>query len=68
MPLIVERHNFARKAGGRDRGVEDRSNHYRKGVAGDWRNHFEPIHIDSFKRNYNALLLKLAYETDPHWV
>ena len=68
VPLVVERHNFARKAGGRDRGVEDRSNHYRKGVAGDWRNHFEPIHIDSFKRNYNALLLKLAYETDPHWV
>ena len=26
---------------GRQRGEEDRSAHYRKGVAGDWRNHFD---------------------------
>jgi len=68
VPAIVERHDFARKAGGRDRGVEDRRNHYRKGVAGDWRNHFEPVHIEFFRRNYNHLLLNLGYETDPHWV
>ena len=67
VPIIVVRHSFANKAGGRDRGVEDAHNHYRKGLAGDWRNHFEPIHIDYFKRNYNRMLLSLGYEADPHW-
>ena len=68
VPAIVDRHSFSQKAGGRERGVEDARNHYRKGVAGDWRNHFEPVHIEYFKRNYNDLLLTLGYETDPHWV
>ena len=67
VPAIVDRHRFSRKAGGRERGVEDAHNHYRKGVAGDWRNHFEPVHVEYFKRNYNDLLLRLGYETDPHW-
>ena len=68
VPTIVDRHRFSRKAGGRERGVEDARDHYRKGIAGDWRNHFEPVHIEYFKRNYNDLLLRLGYETDPHWV
>jgi hypothetical protein len=67
VPAIVDRHRFSQKAGGRERGVEDAHNHYRKGVAGDWRNHFEPVHVEYFKRNYNDLLLRLGYETDPHW-
>jgi hypothetical protein len=67
VPSIVDRHRFSRKAGGRERGVEDAHNHYRKGVAGDWRNHFEPVHVEYFKRNYNDLLLRLGYETDPCW-
>ncbi len=67
VPTIVDRHRFSRKAGGRERGVEDAHNHYRKGIAGDWRNHFEPVHVEYFKRNYNDLLLKLGYETDPRW-
>jgi hypothetical protein len=67
VPSIVDRHRFSRKAGGRERGVEDAHNHYRKGVAGDWRNHFEPVHVEYFKRNYNDLLLRLGYETDPRW-
>ena len=67
VPAIVDKHRFSRKAGGRERGVEDAHNHYRKGIVGDWRNHFEPVHVDAFKRNYNDLLLRLGYETDPHW-
>lgn len=67
VPAIVDRHRFSQKAGGRERGVEDAHNHYRKGVAGDWRNHFEPVHVEYFKRNYNDLLLRLGYETDPRW-
>lgn len=64
---IVWENDFARKAGGRRPGEEDPRSHYRKGVAGDWRNHFEPEHIDFFKARYNDLLLKLGYEHDPDW-
>ena len=65
---IADRHSFSQKAGGRERGVEDARNHYRKGVAGDWRHHSEPVHVKYFKRNYNDLLLTLGYETDANWV
>lgn len=37
---LARRHAFAGHAAGRRRGDEDISSHYRKGVSGDWRNHF----------------------------
>jgi hypothetical protein len=64
---IVDAHRFEAKTKGRPAGIEDVHHHYRKGVAGDWRNHFEPVHIAEFKRRYNDGLLKLGYESDPDW-
>lgn len=64
---IVHANDFSRKSGGRRPGEEDPRSHYRKGVAGDWRNHFTPRHIEAFKERYNELLLKLGYETTPDW-
>ena len=64
---IVWEHDFAKKARGRKQGQEDRKSHYRKGVAGDWRNHFQSRHVSFFKERYNELLLKLGYERDPDW-
>lgn len=61
-------HNrFSQKAGDRKKGVENVKSHYRKGVAGDWVNHFTEEHRIHFKRNYNDLLMKLGYETKPDW-
>lgn len=65
---IIWDNDFANKSGGRKAGQEDTSSHYRKGVPGDWRNHFQEQHIDYFKKHYNSLLLKLGYETDLDWV
>lgn len=65
--LIVYRHRFANLADGRSPGQEDQHSHYRKGVAGDWVNHFEPVHIEYFKRNFNDVLLKLGYVETPDW-
>jgi len=45
----------------------DEYSHYRLGVPGDWRKHFEPVHIEYFKKLYNPLLLKLGYESDEGW-
>lgn len=67
LPEIIERHRFSAKASGRDPGQEDARDHYRKGVAGDWRNHFGEVHVEAFRRQYNDVLLGLGYETDPHW-
>ena len=64
---IVHRHRFSRLAGGRRPGDENAHSHYRKGVPGDWRNHFEAVHVERFKRSYNDVLLRLGYETDPDW-
>lgn len=64
---IVEKNSFAKKSGGRSVGEEDVRSHFRKGVSGDWRNHFDPVHIEYFKKHYNDLLLKLRYEDSPDW-
>jgi hypothetical protein len=64
---IVRRNDFAHKSGGRKPGEEDVHSHYRKGVPGDWRNHFTVRHKDFFKRNYNDVLVKLGYERDDNW-
>jgi len=64
---IVHDNRFSNFAGGRDKGQEDPSSHYRKGVAGDWLNHFKPEHVARFKELYNDVLLKLRYETSADW-
>ncbi|MCB0110356.1 MAG: sulfotransferase domain-containing protein [Caldilineaceae bacterium] len=64
---IVWENDFAKKARKRNPGEENIRSHYRKGIAGDWKNHFEAVHLDYFHRHYSALLLKLAYEWDPDW-
>jgi hypothetical protein len=64
---IVDRNDFAHKAGGRKPGEEDVQSHYRKGVPGDWKNHFTEEHKDYFKKNFNDLLVQLGYEKDGNW-
>jgi hypothetical protein len=64
--MIVERWTFERLTG-RKKGQEDRGNHLRKGIPGDWKNHFTADHVTAFKQKYNDLILKLGYETSPDW-
>ena len=52
---------------GRPPGEEDVKDHYRKGVSGDWVNHFEAEHVDYFKQRHGELLIKLGYEQDDNW-
>lgn len=64
---IVRQHAFERLSGGRRAGEENTSHHFRKGVPGDWRNHFTAEHVAYFKKLYNVLLLRLGYEQDGDW-
>jgi hypothetical protein len=62
---IVWENDFRKKAGGRRQGEEDTRSHYRKGVAGDWKNHFKAEHRAYFERHYRDALEKLGYERAP---
>ena len=35
---------------------------FRKGIVGDWRNHFQPHHIQEFEQTCSDLMEKLGYE------
>ncbi|MEQ9233296.1 sulfotransferase domain-containing protein [Coleofasciculus sp. E2-BRE-01] len=64
---IIYENDFKKKTGGRKPGEENVQSHYRKGVSGDWKNHFNEKHIDVFKQKYNEVLIKLGYEKDDNW-
>lgn len=64
---IVEGTRFERSSGGRARGEEDVTQHMRKGMAGDWRNHFTDRLREAFKIRYGRLLIALGYEADDDW-
>jgi hypothetical protein len=40
---------------------------YRKGIVGDWRNHFSEDHRRVFKQVAGDLLIRLGYENDADW-
>jgi hypothetical protein len=58
---IVYRNRFEALSGGRRQGSEDTGSHYRKGVAGDWKNHLNSEHLAHFERSYPGLLGHLGY-------
>jgi Sulfotransferase domain len=58
---------FERLTAGRPRGREDIAAHERKGIAGDWRNHFTPRITREFKARFGDLLVATGYERDLGW-
>ena len=64
---VVLANRFEAQTGGRRRGVEDVTAHQRKGVAGDWRNHFTDRIKRAFKARYGGLLVATGYEKDLDW-
>jgi hypothetical protein len=64
---LVEAASFERLSKGRERGEEDSSSFYRKGIAGDWRNVFTERDKLIFKDEAGDLLAKLYYEKDDSW-
>jgi lipopolysaccharide transport system ATP-binding protein len=64
---VVLANRFERYTGGRARGEEDQGHHFRKGVAGDWKNHFTERVKAAFKARYGGLLVATGYEPDLSW-
>ena len=59
---LLEDHSFRALSGGRRPGEEDVVSHYRKGIAGDWKNHFTDEHIEKFRAVTNDLATLTGYE------
>ena len=65
---MVYARRFAAKTHGRAAGVEDITSHYRKGLPGDWVNHFTRSHAEAFDERFGDLLVRLGYEESSSWV
>jgi len=59
--------SFEKLSKGRERGQEDTSSFYRKGVSGDWKNHFTERDKEIYKEEAGELLIRLGYEKDDGW-
>lgn len=59
---LLDDYTFAVISGGRRSGEEDRWSHYRKGVAGDWRNHLTAGHLGKFRSLTGDLVTLAGYE------
>ena len=65
--LTVERYSFEKKTG-RLPGTEDKFSFARKGIRGDWQNHFSKEARQVFDHYAGDLLVELGYETGHGWV
>jgi hypothetical protein len=59
--------SFEKISGGRQPGVADPNSFYRKGIIGDWRNHFDAENIIIFKKIAGETLISAGYERDNNW-
>lgn len=63
---IVQQQDF-RTVTKRERGLQDNNEFMRKGINGDWRNHFSRAAAEKFNEYAGSLLFDLNYESDPDW-
>ena len=52
---------FRRWSGGRDKGEEDKTSFFRKGLVGDWKSYFDDASFDVFRKQTGDLLDELGY-------
>lgn len=64
--FLLEKYSF-KNISGRKQGKEDIKHHYRKGIPGDWKNHFTKQHKQLFKDLSGDLLVICGYEKDNNW-
>jgi hypothetical protein len=58
---LYNRHSFENKAKGRAQGEENINSHYRKGLAGDWKNYFDKTITAHFEQVTGDLVEVLGY-------
>ena len=64
---IVDSYSFERMSG-RKPGEESKKSFLRKGVVGDWKNHFNFDARERFQYYAGDVLIRLGYENDDSWI
>ena len=59
---VLKDYAFSTLAKGRERGAEDVKSHLRKGIHGDWKNHFTPAVEKTFYAVTGRLVEEMGYE------
>ena len=59
--------SFEKLTGGRKPGELDPKSFFRKGIIGDWRNHFSEENIKVFKKMAGSSLVDAGYEDSENW-
>ena len=62
----VAKYAFSKQTN-RVRGQENNNSFLRKGIAGDWKNYFNPAACESFDKLAGDMLIRLGYEKDHNW-
>ena len=63
----LDENTFEALSAGRKPGQADPNSFFRKGVVGDWRNHFDEANVAVFKEVAGRTLIEAGYETDENW-
>jgi hypothetical protein len=66
LKTVVADHSFFAKTQ-RQPGQENRFSHWRKGISGDWKNHFNREMGQCFEETFPGLLADLNYEPSTDW-
>ncbi|HCW08309.1 MAG TPA: sulfotransferase [Cytophagales bacterium] len=64
---LIAKNHFQKLSNGRAHGNENPKSHFRRGLAGDWKNHFQEEHKIEFKKMFGDLVVQLGYERDNDW-
>ena len=64
---VVEEKSFKNMSTGTSASKVDSSTFFRKGITGDWVNHFDQANKELFKTEISSLLIDLQYEDDDNW-
>lgn len=64
---LVAQHSFRRLSGGRSPGEDDAHSFFRKGVSGDWCNHFSTTTKAIYKEVVGDFLIRYGYERNSAW-
>jgi hypothetical protein len=65
--IVAKQLTFGSLSGGRAPGHEQKSAHFRKGVPGDFLNHFSDLHKAICKSAIGQSLIELGYASDMQW-